>query len=335
MIDSPRPLGASRPSRTRRGQQVGVVDHLVAAAEVGVLVAQRVEAVRAVGDDLRHAGLVERLHVLLGEGLEDVLVADPPRRVAGARLARPEDREVDAGPLQELRGRTPRSVRARSSNDAAHPTQYRYSGAVSPGSRMRTPSPSAQSARSDCGLAPRVGGALDVAQHRLGLGREAATRPSPGGGAGRRCGRRARSTPGRPATHAPQVTQSQTDSSGTAFGTSGVGAASRHRPRALHVGPSANTWSRSPMMSSLGDSDLAGGKRGAGVLAAAALGARERVEHLLPGEVGGGPGAEADVLLGRVVVVEAQRLQPAARAGPPEAHVERGGRDVQVLGDGR
>ena len=42
--------------------------------------------------------------------------------------------------------------RARSSNEDAQPTQYRYSGAGSPGSRILTPSSAAQSARSDCGL---------------------------------------------------------------------------------------------------------------------------------------------------------------------------------------
>ncbi len=43
-------------------------------------------------------------------------------------------------------------VRARSSNDDAQPTQYRYSGAGSPGSRIRMPSDAAQSARSDWAL---------------------------------------------------------------------------------------------------------------------------------------------------------------------------------------
>ena len=41
--------------------------------------------------------------------LEGVLVAHPPGRVAGARLARPEDREVDARRLQQLRRRRARS----------------------------------------------------------------------------------------------------------------------------------------------------------------------------------------------------------------------------------
>ena len=99
-----------------------MVDDLVAAAEIGVLVRERVEAVRAAGDDLRHAGLVQRRHVLLGERLEDVLVAHPAGGIAGARLARAEDREVDPRRLEQLRRRLA-AVRARSSKDAAQPTQ--------------------------------------------------------------------------------------------------------------------------------------------------------------------------------------------------------------------
>ena len=87
------------------GEQLGVVDHLVAAAEIRVLVRERVEAVRTARDDLRHARLAERRHVLLRERLEDVLVPHPPRRVAGARLSGPEDREVDPRRLEQLRRR--------------------------------------------------------------------------------------------------------------------------------------------------------------------------------------------------------------------------------------
>ncbi len=78
---------------------------------------------------------------------------------------------------------------------------------------------------------------------------------------------------------------------------------------------------------------LAGRERRAGVLTAPAFGAREGVEHLLPGQVGGRPRAEAQIVLalplGRL---EAQRLQAPARRRAPEPDVERGRRDVQVLG---
>src|SRR6266702_4069030 len=58
------------------------VDDLVVPAELRVLVRDRVEAVRAARDDLPHAVLLEGLDVLLRLRLPEVLVADPPRRVA-------------------------------------------------------------------------------------------------------------------------------------------------------------------------------------------------------------------------------------------------------------
>ena len=52
---------------------------------------------------------------------------------------------------------------------------------------------------------------------------------------------------GHASTHAPQVTQSQIDSTGTPFPATGC----RSPPS-----PSANTWSRSPMISSFGESSF-------------------------------------------------------------------------------
>ena len=58
-------------------------------------------------------------------------------------------------------------------------------------------------------------------------------------------------------TQAPHVTQSHTTSSDTAFGTSGVVVnAVPPRVASSRLGPSANSWSRRPMMSSFGDSSL-------------------------------------------------------------------------------
>ena len=85
-------------------EELAVVDDLVVAAELRVLVAQRVEAVRALGDDLAHAHAVEAGDVLLGQHLEQVLVAGAAGRVAGAQLGRPEDGEVDPGAAQQLGG---------------------------------------------------------------------------------------------------------------------------------------------------------------------------------------------------------------------------------------
>src|SRR5262249_18863854 len=82
--------------------ELRVVDDLPAAAELRVVVPERVQAVRAGRDDLLHAGPVQRLDVGLGLHLEQHFVAAAPRRVAGAALAVAEDRIVDAGRLQDL-----------------------------------------------------------------------------------------------------------------------------------------------------------------------------------------------------------------------------------------
>ncbi len=99
------------------------MDDLVVAAELRVVVLQHVEAVRALRDDLLHAHAVERLDVLHGEHLEDVLVAGAAGLVAVAHLARAEDREVDAGPLQQLGHGRGDVFLFRSSKLPAQPTQ--------------------------------------------------------------------------------------------------------------------------------------------------------------------------------------------------------------------
>ncbi len=155
------------------GEELGVVDDLVAAAEVRVLVRDRVEAVRAARDDLRHAGLVQRRDVLLRERLEHVLVAHPAGGVAGAGLARTEDRDVDSRGEQQLHrrlGGAPRTLVER--GRAADPVQNLGAGSLPARARGRR-GRSAQAARSVLRLAPGVRAALDVAQHRLGLGGKA------------------------------------------------------------------------------------------------------------------------------------------------------------------
>src|SRR5260370_14453719 len=81
-------------------EQMCVIDDLVGAAELGELVLDGVEAVRAGGDDLPHLCSVHRLDVLLRLRLVEVLVADAPRRVAVAGLVLAEDGKVDTGLLQ-------------------------------------------------------------------------------------------------------------------------------------------------------------------------------------------------------------------------------------------
>ena len=79
-----------------------MVDDLELDAELAVLVLQGVEAVRAGRDDLLDLVLLERLDVLLGQALEDELVAGAAGRVAGAGLAVAEHAEGDAGHVEQL-----------------------------------------------------------------------------------------------------------------------------------------------------------------------------------------------------------------------------------------
>ena len=225
-------------------------------------------------------------------------------------------------------------LRARSSNEVAQPTQYRYSGAGSPGSSTRTPIDSAQSARSDWAL-PH---GFEARSTSRSIGSDSAGKLDSTITRWRR-----RSTmwstcsidTGHACTQAPQVTQSHTDSSGTASGHQ------RTRARAAAVAPAARGHDRPAVGEhlvaqahdhQLGRQHLAGGERRARILAAAALGAGEGVEHLLPGQLGRVAGAEADVLLGDVGIVEAQRLEPPAGPGAPVPDVEGGADDVQMLG---
>src|SRR5712691_1983283 len=97
------PLAAdSEPPRTDQlVQQLGVVDDAEVAVEVRVLVADRVEAVGACRDDLLEAVALQGLDVPLGEGLEEVLVADAAGRLARALLLGAQDGEVHASCLEE------------------------------------------------------------------------------------------------------------------------------------------------------------------------------------------------------------------------------------------
>ena len=84
-------------------EELAVVDDLVVATELRVLVSERVEAVRALGDDLLDAHAVERLDVLHCQKLEDVFVAGAASRVAGAVLGRAEDCVAHASTVHQLR----------------------------------------------------------------------------------------------------------------------------------------------------------------------------------------------------------------------------------------
>ena len=71
-------------------------------AELLVLVLQGVEAVRTGRDDLLDLEFLERLDVLLGQTLEDELVAGATCRVAGAGFAVAEYAEADAGHVEQF-----------------------------------------------------------------------------------------------------------------------------------------------------------------------------------------------------------------------------------------
>ena len=306
-----------------------MVDDLVVAAEVGVLVGERVEAVRAARDDLRHAGLVHRRHVLLREGLERVLVAHPPSGVARARLARAEDGEVDAGGLQQLRGRLRGRLRALVvGGGAADPVEHL--GGRLPRLQHAHVEPLRPVGALGLRLAPGVLRALDVAQHRLAVRREAALDHDEvaaqvddvvdvldrhrallhAGAAG-------------DAIPDDVVADGVRDERGRLERLSPLRRGEEVRPLGEQLVAQAHDQELRREL-------LARRVRRADVLAAAALGARHRVDHLLPRHVGDRGRAEAH--LGLVLDREVERLEAAAAARAAEPDVDRRRRDVEVLG---
>src|ERR1700730_5543385 len=127
---------------------------------------------RAGGHDLPDLGRVEGVDVLIGHLLKRVLVSHPACGVAGAGLTLSEDREVDMSRLHQLRSRDRTSA-----------------GALVIGGRAADPEQDvrrlfarleyvdAKTLRPMCAvrlrLAPGVGGAIDVAQHRGRISRTA------------------------------------------------------------------------------------------------------------------------------------------------------------------
>ena len=120
---------------------------------------------------------------------------------------------------------------------------------------------------------------------------------------------------GHASTHAPHVTQSQIDLLRHAV--------ADDRPRILREHLVAHAHDQE-----LRREDLPRRVRGACVLAATALGAREPVHDLLLREVEDRRRAEAQLIVRHV---EAQRLEPPGPARAREPHVDRRRRDVQML----
>ena len=217
MIASAPAGGSRRPRATSSASSSRVVDDLVAAAEVRVLVAERVEAVRAARDDLRHAGLVERRHVLSARAPGTCTrcpSAGPGRRCTtragrGSRSRRPAFSRAS-------RWRARSRGRARRTRRRSRPSR----GPRAPGRRAR-----ARGRR-----APRPTTPARSAACPTGSTARSTSRSIGSASAGKRDSTitrwRRRSTmwstcsieTGHSCTQAPQVTQSQTTSSVTAFG---------------------------------------------------------------------------------------------------------------------
>src|SRR5260370_6285507 len=142
--------------------------HLVAASEVGVLVADRVEAVRDRGPQLLRPGAVQRRHVLARQALKRVLVAHAPRGVTCTGLARTEDREVDTRLLHQLRGRDGRLACALvECRRAADPEEDVGGGLTWPNDSHPETLRPLHPVR--LRFTPRVRRTIDVAKHRAGL----------------------------------------------------------------------------------------------------------------------------------------------------------------------
>ena len=179
-----------------------MVDDLVVAAELRVLAGQRVEAVRAGRDDASvGAGLVEGLDVLLRQHLEHELVAEPPRRVAGAGLGRRRGRRTSTPAMcsSSANARVVFFARSSSAPGAADPEQVVDLAEVLDACRRapapRSPGPGSSPAgpgRSCPTGCPCSRGSSASCRPRTGT----TTRPAPGSGACPGCGRRARCRPG-------------------------------------------------------------------------------------------------------------------------------------------
>ena len=81
---------------------LGVVEDFVIAADLFVLVAERVHAMRAAGNDQFGADGVQGFYVFVGELAVEVFVAGTARGISGAAFAFAEDREVDFGVVKKL-----------------------------------------------------------------------------------------------------------------------------------------------------------------------------------------------------------------------------------------
>ncbi len=83
------------------GQDFGIMVNLKVAAHLRVFILQRIITMRADHNDLLNAVVVERLEVLLYQGLVQVFVAQPSGRVAAAELLSAQVTEADPGLVED------------------------------------------------------------------------------------------------------------------------------------------------------------------------------------------------------------------------------------------
>ena len=325
-----------------------MVDDLERPAQLAVLGADRVEAVRTGRDDrpLLHAVPLQGLDVARREHLEDVLVAEAAGRIARAGLLLAEHGEANA------RGRRDRSPRRAPPSGSARRRPPRSRPSRAPRAMSSVPVPRhlgdgrhrngrslVQSRRARARAAPRVAGRLHVPEGARELRREpalledqVAAEPDDlvdvldQDGAGLDAGAAGHAVPDRVVgdrrVHDRDREGRGRDPSSRPYVSRTSGAVRDEVESALRVhGHVADAHDHRPRVQR-----LAGRVRRAGLGAAAALGAGEPVEEVLPAEVGDRAHAE--------------RAAPASRSiagsSPPrgelaEADVEEARRDVEVL----
>ena len=113
------------PSFTSRCDELGMVDHLVIPAHLGIFVLERVEAMGARRDNFLDLVAVERLDVFLRHHLEQHFIADAPGKVAGAFFLHAQNRRSRTPALCRILTRLVDTFLDRSSNEPAQPTQNR------------------------------------------------------------------------------------------------------------------------------------------------------------------------------------------------------------------
>ena len=325
------------------GDQLGVVQHLVVAAELRVLVAQRVQGVRIAGDDARGADLGERGDEGARQLLEQHLVADAgasarrpradaPDALAGRAFARAEDAEAHAAPAQDLDEGAGDALAARIEGhrraDVEEQVEARQVGGRAHDGHVEALRPVA----ARIGLqAPRVALRLVGLEQLLQLVRELAFDHH------------------LVLAHAEELVEMlELDRAGRlAVAAGGAGperlgadhAAHERGQLAARVGDDRlallEQMALEAVVDALQRQRLAGEVGRAGVLAAAAFGAGEGIEPVLPGEVARAAHAGLHVgLVGRLhQLLDVDRRHAVARSTAPEVQGRQRRDDVEVLAD--